>query len=317
MRSVLLSFGCFLALAFSSCHGGKNQFDAQGTFEATEVMVSPEISGHLISFTVHEGDGLKTGQEVGKIDDSNLSLQKEQVQASVDALKMKTGSEVPQVQLLTDQLAVQSTQLNNLQKELARTEKLIKNDAATEKQADDIRYQIEALQKQMQVTRQQIEVHRSAVALQNRTILSETDPLRKREDQIADLIEKSRIVNPVGGTVLATFAEAGEMVAAGKPVYKIADLSELNLRAYITGEQLSSVKLGQRVKVFSDKGKDEYNEYDGTVSWISSKAEFTPKTIQTKEERAGLVYAIKVKVKNDGFLKIGMYGEIKFQNERN
>jgi HlyD family secretion protein len=311
MRTLLFA-ACSFWFLLSSCHSGENEFDAQGTFEATEVMVSPEISGRLLAFPVHEGDELKAGQEAGKIDDKNLSLQKEQVNASISALKQKTADVSPQVQLLNDQLAVQNTQLNNLQKELARTERLIKNDAATEKQADDIRYQIEALQKQMQVTRQQIEVQRSGVATQNRSILSETDPLTKREEQIADLIERSRIVNPVTGTVLATYTEPGEMVAAGKPVYKIADLSELNLRAYITGEQLSLIKQGQKVKVFTDKGKNEYNEYEGTVSWISSKAEFTPKTIQTKEERAGLVYAIKVKVKNSGYLKIGMYGEVKF-----
>lgn len=309
MKSLLPLLGL---LIFNSCNLGKNNFDAQGTFEAVEVLVSPEVSGRITALSVHEGDTVFASQVVGKIDDENLSLQKDQVEASIGALGQKTTDVTPQVTLLNDQLAVQETQLKNLKQELARTQKLIANDAATQKQADDIQYQIESVEKQMAVTRQQIAVQRANNSSQNRAILSETDPLRKKADQIQDLVKRSSIINPISGTVLTTYAEAGEVAAAGRPIYKVANLNELILRAYVTGDQLSTIKLGQEVKIYTDKGKDEYNETVGTISWISSKAEFTPKTIQTKDERAGLVYAMKVKVKNNGFLKIGMYGEIRF-----
>ncbi|MEQ1677125.1 MAG: HlyD family efflux transporter periplasmic adaptor subunit [Chitinophagaceae bacterium] len=168
--------------------------------------------------------------------------------------------------------------------------------------------------KQMNVTQQQIAVQKNNIATQNRSILSEADPLKKRVAQLKDQAGKANIVNPVTGTVITKYAETGEVTTAGKALYKIADLSSLHLRAYITGVQLSQVKLNQSVKVMIDDGAKKYKEYTGTIVWISDKAEFTPKTIQTKEERANLVYAIKVKVKNDGYLKIGMYGEVKLDN---
>jgi HlyD family secretion protein len=164
----------------------------------------------------------------------------------------------------------------------------------------------------MDVTKQQISVQENNVATQNRSILSETGPLKKRAEQLKDQVQRANIVNPTTGTVITKYARAGEVTSAGKALYKIADLSELNLRAYLTGVQLPAVKLNQSVKVLIDDGAKKYKEYTGTVIWISDKAEFTPKTIQTKEERANLVYAIKVRVKNDGHLKIGMYGEVKF-----
>ncbi|MEO8405176.1 MAG: HlyD family efflux transporter periplasmic adaptor subunit, partial [Chitinophagaceae bacterium] len=165
---------------------------------------------------------------------------------------------------------------------------------------------------EMNVTRQQINVQQSNIGTQNRSILSEGKPLAKRAEQLNDQLEKANIVNPITGTVLTKYAEQGEVTSAGKALYKIADLSTITLRAYITGTQLSQIKLNQQVKVFIDDGKDKYKELAGTIYWISDKAEFTPKTIQTKDERANLVYAIKIKVKNNGFLKIGMYGEVKF-----
>ena len=165
----------------------------------------------------------------------------------------------------------------------------------------------------MGVTQQQINVQQSNIATQNRSILSEGKPLSKRVAQLDDQLKKASIVNPVNGTVITKYAQAGEITSPGKALYKIADLSFLTLRAYINGVQLSQVKLGQQVKVLIDDGKDSYKELSGTITWISDKAEFTPKTIQTKEERANLVYAMKIKVKNDGYLKIGMYGEVKFQ----
>jgi HlyD family secretion protein len=177
---------------------------------------------------------------------------------------------------------------------------------------DDINFQVASLGKQMAVTQQQIAVQKNTVASQNRSILSEGAPLEKRAAQLQDQLQRASIVNPVAGTVIAKYAEAGEITATGKALYKIADLSVMNLRAYITGSQLSQVKLGQQVQVMVDDGTDRYKTYPGTITWISDKAEFTPKTIQTKDERANLVYAVKINVKNDGYLKIGMYGEVKF-----
>lgn len=295
----------------AGCKSGTNDFDASGTFEADETIVSSELSGRILSLHITEGAQLNKDSIVGTVDAANISLQQQQVEASINALKEKTADAGPQVQLLQNQLAVQQAQVNNLLHEKNRIENLVKADAATGKQLDDITSQVEIATKQMNVTRQQIAVQQNNVATQNRSILSESDPLRKRVDQLKDQAQKANIINPVSGTVLTKYANEGEVTSAGKALYKIADLSNLNLRAYITGVQLPSIKLNQQVKVMIDQGAKKYKEYNGTVIWISDKAEFTPKTIQTKEERANLVYAIKVNVKNDGYLKIGMYGEVK------
>ncbi len=296
-----------------SCNGNGNKFDASGTFEATEVIVSSELNGKILSFNINEGDTVSANRVIGSIDAVGLSLQKEQVQASISSLNDKTVDVGPQVQLLQNQLAVQQSQLANLQHEKQRIENLMKQDAATGKQLDDINAQIDVVKKQMVVTQQQINVQRSNVSTQNKSILSESKPLQKRVAQFDDQLKRADIVNPINGTVLTKYAEAGEVTAAGKALYKIADLGVLKLRAYVTNDQLAQIKLGQQVKVLVDDGKGKYKEMTGTISWISDKAEFTPKTIQTKEERANLVYAIKVNVKNDGYLKIGMYGEVKFK----
>lgn len=304
----IISMAVLFSLA--ACNRNGNKFDASGTFEADEVIVSSEIPGKLLSFTVKEGANLTKDSVVGLIDATNLSLQKEQVEASIGALNQKTTDVTPQVQLLNNQLQVQQSQLDNLKHEKTRIENLLKSDAATGKQLDDINFQIEALQKQMTVTRQQVAVQVNSVATQNRSILSEAAPLQKKAAQLQDQLQRSNIVNPITGTVITKYAEPGEITASGKALYKIADLSTLNLRAYITGDLLSQVKLNQQVKVMIDDGADKYKEYPGIITWISDKAEFTPKTIQTKEERANLVYAVKINVKNDGFLKIGMFGEV-------
>ena len=196
-------------------------------------------------------------------------------------------------------------QLENAEMELQRFRKLREADAATQKQVDDAEAQIAVIRRQM-------EAHRSSLDVSSQGLVGETLPLSAQVEQIEDQICKSRIVNPVAGTVLQQYARAHELVNPGKPLYKIADLSSLDLRAYITGSQLPQVKLNQKVRVMIDDGAGGYRQYDGIVSWISDKAEFTPKTIQTKDERANLVYALNVSVKNDGFLKIGMYGELKF-----
>jgi HlyD family secretion protein len=299
------------ALALASCSSNNNQFDASGTFEADEVVVSSELPGKLLSFKVEEGQQIPADSIVGMVDATNISLQQQQVEASIKALNEKTADVTPQVTLLQNQLAVQQSQLNNLLHEKTRIENLLKADAATGKQLDDITAQIDVARKQLSVTQQQMNVQRNTIATQNRSILSEGAPLKKRIAQLQDQQQRGNIVNPVTGTVITKYAEPGEITAAGKALYKIADLSSLYLRAYLTGIQLPKIKLGQTLTVLIDDGEKKYKNYNGVITWIADKAEFTPKTIQTKEERANLVYAIKIKVKNDGFLKIGMYGEVK------
>lgn len=303
--------GLFLiAGLIAGCNGNDNKPDASGRFETDEVIVSAELTGKILSFDVHEGDALAGGAVVGAIDADNLSLQKEQVQASIQALGEKTSDVNPQIRLLQDQLAVQQSKLQTLERERTRTENLVKADAATPKQLDDIVAQIDVARGEMAVTQQQIAVQRNNVATQNRSILSEKAPLEKRVAQLNEQLDQANIVNPVKGTVLTKYAEAGEMTAVGKALYKIAKLDTMVLRAYIDGNQLSQVKLNQPVKVLIDSGANDYREYPGTITWVADKAEFTPKTIQTKDERANLVYAIKVRVKNDGYIKIGMHGEL-------
>jgi HlyD family secretion protein len=306
-----LLFVTIASLLIISCHRSESEFDASGTFEADETIVSSEMPGKILSFNVEEGMQIPKDSIVGSVDATNIDLQQQQVEASINALNEKTANVNPQVELLQNQLAVQQSQLDNLLHERTRIENLLKSDAATPKQLDDINSQIDVVKKSMAVTQQQINVKKNDIATQNRTILSEAEPLRKRVAQLKDQQQRANIVNPVNGTVITKYAEAGEITSSGKALYKIADLSELNLRAYVTGVQLPIIKLGQQVKVMIDQGEKKYKEYTGNIIWISDKAEFTPKTIQTKEERANLVYAIKVKVKNDGYLKIGMYGEVK------
>jgi HlyD family secretion protein len=307
-KNLLIS--CLLFTLFS-CHSKESQFDAAGIFEADEVIVSAQFNGQLLSFDVNEGDTLSKGKVVGYIDSAAMLLQKEQVQASIQSLNQKTYNVQPQVKLLKDQLAVQQTQLNQLLKDQQRFENMLKDGAVTQRQVDDINTQVDATRKQMLVTQQQINVQLSNTGTQNSSVLSEKNPLQKQVAQLSEQLSKANIANPISGTVLTKYAQAGEVTAAGKALYKIADLSYLNLRAYITGSQLSIIKLNQTVKVYIDSGADNYREYAGNIIWISDKAEFTPKTIQTKDERANLVYAIKVRVRNDGYLKIGMYGEVK------
>ena len=294
-----------------SCNRNGNKFDASGTFEADEVVVSSLANGKILALDIEEGSAVAKDSIVGIIDPTDLSLQKQQVEASIRALNEKTTDVTQPVKLLHDQLGIQQTQLDNLLHERIRIENLLKQDAATQKQLDDINFQIESARKQMGVTQQQINVQRSNAATQNRGILSEGKPLEKRAEQLQEQLNKTKIKNPINGTVLTKYAETGEITTNGKALYKIADLSTITLRAYVTGTQLPQIKLGQQVQVLIDSGANKYKQYPGTITWISDKAEFTPKTIQTKEERANLVYAIKIKVKNDGYLKIGMYGEVK------
>jgi HlyD family secretion protein len=299
-----------LLFVMAACGKKEHDFDASGTFETDDVVVSSELGGKILSFQVEEGDSIPAGKTVGEVDAENTRLQKEQVEESIRSLQEKTSDVSPQVKLLQDQLSVQQTRVGNLEHEKKRVENLIKQDAATGKQLDDMNFQLESARKELLVTQQQIRVQQNNVSTQNRSILSEGKPLSKRVAQLDDQLKRAGIINPISGTVTTKYAEEGEYTTPGKALYKIADLSVLTLRAYVTGSQLSQVKLNQPVKVWVDNGADNYREYGGTISWISDKAEFTPKTIQTKDERANLVYAVKIKVKNDGYLKIGMYGEI-------
>lgn len=304
-----------IAVLIAACNSKGQLSDASGTFEADEVIISSEVPGKILTLSLEEGSNLKKDSVVGIIDPVPLQLQKAQVEATIGTLHQKTMDVKPQVKLVQDQTEVLQVQLINAFYERARVQNLIKADAATTKQLDDIDLQINVLKRQIAANKQQIKVQETTTGTQNKSVLSEYQPLKKSVAQIDDQLSRTRIVNPVGGTVLTKYAMAGEITAAGKALYKIADLSIITLRAYITETQLSQVKINQKVKVLVDNGSKTYKEYPGVITMISDKAEFTPKTIQTKDERANLVYAIKVHVKNDGLLKIGMYGEIKFDSK--
>jgi len=301
-----------LTTFIAGCNLNNQSFDAQGTFEADEVIVSSEVPGKILTLNLEEGSVLAKDSVVGIIDSVPLQLQKAQIEATIGALHEKTMDVKPQIKLLNDQIAVLKVQLDNALYEKARTERLIKSDAATTKQLDDINTQIDVLQKQIAVNEQQIKVQETTTGTQNSTVLSEYKPLKKSVAQIDDQLRRANITNPINGTVLTKYAMGGEVTSAGKALYKIADLSVITLRAYITGTQLAEIKLNQQVTVLVDSNAAKYRKYIGIITMISDKAEFTPKTIQTKDERANLVYAIKIHVKNDGYLKIGMYGEVKF-----
>lgn len=297
-------------LVMSSCNKNKVTYDASGTFEAVETIISSESAGTIKALDVEEGQNLQAGAVVGYVDSTQLFLKKKQLLAQIKAL----GSRLPDVGAQTDfykqQIAVSQTRLNYLLNEQKRIQNLVKADAATPKQLDDITAQIDELKKQLLVIGKQDAAQVSALKTQTSGLKSDVLPLYVQVEQLNDQLAKSKIINPVNGTVLTKYAESNEMAAPGKALYKIADLSTIVLRAYITGDQFARVKLNQKVKVLTDAEGGTYKTHEGTIDWISSKAEFTPKTIQTKDERANLVYAVKIKVKNDGLLKIGMYGEV-------
>ncbi|MFT3702450.1 MAG: HlyD family efflux transporter periplasmic adaptor subunit [Agriterribacter sp.] len=300
-----------VCLICSACNKKSDKYDASGTFEAVETIISAEATGAIKQFDIEEGQTLKAGQQVGYIDSIQLSLRKKQLEAQIRA----TGSRVPNIMLQTDfykqQLAVTEVRLNNLKHEQNRIQNLVKADAATGKQLDDINAQVEETEKQLAVIKKQDAAQTSALQTQSSGLRSDALPLMAQIEQINDQLSKCNIINPSNGTVLTKYAEVNEVATNGKPLYKVADVSSLILRAYITGDQIAKVKLNQKVTVMVDDGKDAYKNYEGTVEWVNNKAEFTPKTIQTKEERANLVYAVKIRVPNDGSLKIGMYADVK------
>lgn len=326
MSATIKSLTPLLFILFAACTNSNSKYDATGTFEADEIIVSAEATGKILWLHVEEGSMLVKDSIVGNIDPSAIELQKQQAVSSVDALKQKTNDALPQINILqaqmvaqTKQIAVQEAQLKALLIEEQRFKNLVAAEASPAKQLDDIigqvnvlREQIIASKSQLTVLQSQVKSQRQAIVIQNRGILSEKNPMEKKVAQIQDQLNKTKIVNPVTGTVLTKYADANEYTNTGKAIYKIADLSTMKLRAYITGNQLAQVKLNQQLTVLVDDGKGRYRKLTGIISWIADKAEFTPKTIQTKEERANLVYAIKINVKNDGYLKIGMYGEVVF-----
>ncbi len=288
-----------IATMLTSCNDNNVSFDASGSFEAEETIISSEATGTIKRLEIEEGQTLEAGQNIGYIDSLQLYLKKKQLEAQSIAILGKKPN-------ISVQLSALQEQLKTAEKERTRVANLVKGDAATPKQLDDINAQIEVLKKQ-------IEAQQSSLSISSDGLGKDVVPLQVQIEQLNDQLAKCNIINPTNGTVLAKYAEANEMTATGKPLYKIADLTNIILRAYITGNQLTQVKLNQKVKVLTDDGKGGYKETEGTIIWINSKSEFTPKTIQTKDERANMVYAIKVKVKNDGAYKVGMYGEIKFQ----
>ena len=316
MKTRFLLYIALLPVLLSGCSSNNNASDAQGTFEADEVIVSSEVPGKIKSLNIDEGSVLKKDSVIGVIDSVPLELQKAQLEASISALHQKTMDVAPQVKLLKDQIAVLKAQLDNAITERDRTARLLKSDAATQQQLDNWNNQVDVLKKQIAASSQQIQVQETTTGTQNSTVLSEAKPLSKSVAQINDQLKRTFITSPINGTVLTKYAMAGEVTATGKALYKIADLSVITLRAYITDTQLALLKLGQKVNVLVDSTASTYKTYPGVVYYISDKAEFTPKTIQTKDERANLVYAVKIHVKNDGYLKIGMYGEVQFNQTK-
>jgi len=262
------------------------------------VIISSEANGKLMEFDTREGQTMKAGQFVGYVDSLQLYLHKEQLFANVKAILVTKPD-------INKQIAAKEQEISNQEEEKRRTENLVSANAAPGKQLDDINEQLKVLQKELAA-------EQSSFSTTVKGIQQQSKPVDFEKRQIEDQLKKCKIINPITGTVLAKYAEQGEITAIGKPLYRIADLSVLTLRAYITNGQLSQVKVGQMIKIFIDNGNKTYKELPGIIAWVSDKAEFTPKTIQTKEERANLVYAIKIDVKNDGYLKIGMYGEVKF-----
>lgn len=319
-----LTFTFFIVLGFSGCRNNGLEFDSSGTFEASDVIVSAEVAGRILSFSANEGDSLQAGTIVARIDPVSLELQKEQIEATMVSLQSKTIDAEPQVAVIKGQIAAQHRQIDVLAGQLAvahrekeRFTKLVQAEAVPQKQLDDIDGQISVLIKQQAAARSQIGIleeqiaaQRATVQRQNQAILSEQGPLDKRAAQLDDQLNRTTVRNPISGTVLVTYAEAGEFTAPGKPLYKIAKTDTLFLRTYLTGEQLPVVRLGQNVNVMVEDGKGGYRSYNGQIVWIADQAEFTPKTIMTRDERANLVYATKVRVANDGLLKIGMYAEV-------
>lgn len=285
------------ALLFS-CSTGNGNYDATGSFEATEIIVSSQANGRILALNLNEGDRLLQGQTVGVIDSTQLYLQK------MSLLSNARGVRAQQPDIRKQTASIQE-QIRTQEREKARIQRLLESNAASQKQLDDIEAQTEVLQKQLLALTSTLEKNSENISAQSSTLAIQVA-------QLDDQLEKTQIISPISGTVLNRYAEAGELATMGTPLFKIADTGILFLRAYVTNDQLAMIKLNDEVMVRVDDGQGGMKPYKGRISWISDKSEFTPKTIQTKNERANRVYALKIAVHNDGFLKIGMYGEVKF-----
>ena len=294
---------CSVAIGsvLGACTSQEEQYDASGIFETTEVIVSAKGTGELQSFQVEEGQAVRQGEVLGWIDTLQLSLKDRQLAASLLATESKRLDEKRQVAHLRQQI-------ENLQREKERFTTLLNAKATTAKQVDDIDYQIKVLQNQLVATQEQINSSNSSLSRQSESI-------QAQRAQLEDQIRNAMISSPITGTVLTKYAEQGEFAVPGKALFKVADVSQMKLRAYITADQLTQLQIGQAVAVYADRGITDRKRYVGRVVLIADKAEFTPKTIQTRNERANLVYAVKIAVENDGFIKRGMYGEVRFEEE--
>jgi HlyD family secretion protein len=301
LRRVIFNFQfSILNLLLLSCAGKNAQYDASGVFETTEIIVSAKGSGEILQFDIAEGQEVSAGQTLGVIDTTQLYWRKVQLLSSIKAMDSRHVNVLVQVAALQEQLVA-------ARREQQRFTQLLKDNAANQKQLDDINAQIATLEKQLAAQTETLKNSNSGIVNEQQSLLAQIA-------QIDDHLKNSVIKSPAKGTVLGKFAEAGELAVHGKALFKVADMNNMFLRAYITASQLTEFKIGQQVKVFSDMGKSDRREYQGSVTWISDKAEFTPKTIQTRDERANLVYAVKIAVKNDGYIKKGMYGELKIEN---
>ena len=297
-KTTFATWMALTALLMLSCKQAPQLYDASGSFEAIETLIPADASGIIQQLDIREGQVIDSAQIIGYIDSTQLHLRKKQLEAQIKAVLSKKPN-------ISRQLAAYQVQLDQARHELARIDRLVKADAATPKQLDDAKSMVAVIEKQM-------EALQSTLSITSEGLSQDTGPLFTQIAQFNDQIRRCVITNPVKGTVLTTYAEPFEMAVPGKPLYKIADLSSIILRAYITGDQLTGRRLGDQVTVMVDDTSGTYKTYSGTIEWISDKAEFTPKTIQTKDERANLVYAMKIRVANDGYLKIGMYGEVKW-----
>ncbi len=286
------------AIASTSCSNNDNSVDASGVFETAEVIVSAKGTGELKQFNIKEGQDVSPGMNLGYIDTTQLSLKRQQLIATLSATDSRKLNE-------SKQLASLRQQITNAKTEQQRYQKLVQANAASQKQLDDINYQLEVLKKQLNATSEQIGSANTSLIGQSASIVAQVAQI---DDQLANCI----ISCPINGRILSKYAEQGEFASPGRALFKVGNIEDMKLRAYVTAEQVTTLKLGQKVTVYADLGETDRKEYQGTVAWISDEAEFTPKTIQTREERSNLVYAIKIAVKNDGTIKRGMYGDVKF-----
>jgi HlyD family secretion protein len=305
MKPYIMKYPIYLLVFFATllfgCGNDESATDATGVFESTEIVVSSEAIGKILTLDVSEGDKVSKGQVIGLIDSTQLHFSRLQLEAS----KVTVASGKPDIEA---QIEATEREIEKQEREKERIERLLKGDVATQKQLDDIESAILVLKARLRSQKSSLSNSANSVDAQGMA-------LDVQIAQLDDQIDKCRIKAPIDGTVLVKYAEPGEVTAMGKALFKVADMEHMNLKAYVTADQLVRLKVGQQVEVLAEFGESELRPYEGTITWISSKSEFTPKTIQTQDERANLVYAVKIAVPNDGYLKIGMYGGFRLPSE--